>query len=380
MEKRLSRRDFLKGSGKTFLFFTGSTFSFFRFLKPSSSYASKVAEILQEARYYERLSQNRVNCHLCFRGCEISDGKRGFCRNRENINGKLYSIVYAKPCALQVDPIEKEPSFHMIPGTDIFCTATASCNFRCKFCQNWHLSQKSLEEIPYVDLKPEEVVRRAIQQHCETVSFTYSEPTAFYEYMFDIVKIAKKNGLKTLFHTNGSMSTDPLLALLKYMDAVTVDLKAFTEKFYSEVSSSELEPVLHTLRTVKSYGRHLEIVNLVIPTLNDNPKDIREMCIWIKTNLGRDTPLHFNRFFPQYKLTNLPPTPVETLEQAYRIAKKEELEYVYIGNTPGHEMNSTFCPRCKKKIIHRTHFSVSAKEIKDGKCRFCGYPIKGIWS
>jgi pyruvate formate lyase activating enzyme len=292
----------------------------------------------------------------------------------------FYSIVYAKPAALQIDPIEKEPSFHMIPGSHIFCTATASCNFRCKFCQNWHLSQRSLEEIPHADLKPEEVVRMAMKEGCETASFTYSEPTVFYEYMFDIVKIAKKMGLKTLVHTNGSISTDPLLDLLKYMDAVTVDLKAFTEKFYGEVSSSELEPVLHTLRIVRSYRRHLEIVNLMIPTLNDDPKDIREMCIWIKKNLGKDTPLHFNRFFPQYKLTHLPPTPVETLERAYKIAQEEGLEYVYIGNTPGHEMNSTFCPRCKKRIIYRTHFTVSAKEVKDGKCRFCGYPIIGIWS
>jgi pyruvate formate lyase activating enzyme len=237
-----------------------------------------------------------------------------------------------------------------------------------------------MEEIPYIQLRPEGIIQKAIQHHCETVSFTYSEPTAFYEYMFDIVKIAKQKGLKTLVHTNGSMSTDPLLDLLKYMDAVTVDLKAFTEKFYGEVSSSELEPVLHTLKTVKSYGRHLEIVNLMIPTLNDDPKDVREMGIWIKKNLGRNTPLHFNRFFPQYKLTHLPPTPVETLERAYKIAKEEGLEYVYIGNTPGHEMNSTFCPRCKKRIIHRTHFTVSIKEIKDGKCRFCGYPIIGIWS
>lgn len=164
------------------------------------------------------------------------------------------------------------------------------------------------------------------------------------------------------------------------MDAVTVDLKAFTEKFYSEVSSSELEPVLHTLRTVKSYGRHLEIVNLVIPTLNDDPEDIREMCLWIRINLGKDVPIHFNRFFPQYKLLNLPPTPVGTLERAYGIAKEEGLEYVYIGNVPGHEMNSTFCPRCKKRIIYRTHFLVSSQEVKNGKCRFCGYPIQGIWS
>jgi len=380
MERRLTRREFLERSWKTCLVLGGGTFSFSSLLRSSDSHASKIPEIFCEARFYDKRSHQKVKCHLCFRGCEISDGQRGFCRNRENIKGTLYSMVYAKPAALQIDPIEKEPSFHMIPGSHIFCTATASCNFRCKFCQNWHLSQRSMEEIPYTNLKPEEIVRRAIREHCEAVSFTYSEPTVFYEYMFDIIKMAKQKGLKTLFHTNGSISTDPLLALLKYMDAVTVDLKAFTEKFYSEVSSSELEPVLHTLRTVKTYGRHLEIVNLLIPTLNDNPKDIQEMCIWIKTNLGKDTPVHFNRFFPQYKLTNLPPTPVETLEHAYRIAKEEGLEYVYIGNVPGHKMNSTFCPRCKKRIIYRTHFLVSSQEVKNGKCRFCGYPIKGIWS
>jgi len=380
IKEGLTRRDFIKESWEHCLRWGILPCSFSILLKTTTSHAAKVAEILHEASHYEKRSPHQVKCHLCFRGCEILGGQRGFCRNRENIKGRLYTLVYGKPAALQIDPIEKEPSFHMIPGSNIFCTATASCNFRCKFCQNWHLSQRSVEEIPYVDLKPEEVVQKAIQQHCETVSFTYSEPTVFYEYMFDIVKIAKKKGLKTLFHTNGSISTDPLLALLKYMDAVTVDLKAFTEKFYSEVSSSELEPVLHTLRTVKSYGRHLEIVNLMVPTLNDNPKEIREMCIWIKTNLGKDTPIHFNRFFPQYKLTNLTPTPIETLETSYRIAKEEGLEYVYIGNTPGHEMNSTFCPRCKKRIIYRTHFLVSAQEVKNGKCRFCGYPIIGIWS
>lgn len=379
-EEQLTRRDFLKKGWKSCLLLGSGAFSLSYLGQPSYSHASKKAEILQEARHYEKLQHYKVRCHLCFRGCEIPEGRRGFCRNRENLQGVLYSIVYAKPCALQVDPIEKEPSFHMIPGAMIFCTATASCNFRCKFCQNWHLSQKAVEEIRHLDFTPEEVVQMAIKERCEAVSFTYSEPTVFYEFMFDIVKIAKRNRLKTLVHTNGSISTDPLIALLKYMDAVTVDLKAFTEEFYREISSSELEPVLHTLKTIKSYGRHLEIVNLMIPTLNDNSKDIREMCIWIKTNLGKDIPLHFNRFFPQYKLTNLPPTPVEILERAYQIAKEVGLEYVYIGNTPGHEMNSTFCPRCKRKIIFRTHFLVSLKEMKDGKCRFCGYPIKGIWS
>jgi len=274
MQRRFTRRDFLEKGWKSCLYLGGTALSLSCLLRSSHSHASKNPEVLYEARFYEKLPHQKVRCHLCFRGCEILEGKRGFCRNRENIKGTLYSMVYGRPAALQVDPIEKEPSFHMIPGSHIFCTATASCNFRCKFCQNWHLSQRSMEEIPYVNLKPEEIVQKAIREHCETVSFTYSEPTVFYEYMFDIVKIAKDRGLKTLFHTNGSMSTDPLLALLKYMDGVTVDLKAFSEKFYGDVSSSELEPVLHTLRTVKSYGRYLEIVNLMIPTLNDNPHSV----------------------------------------------------------------------------------------------------------
>lgn len=375
-----TRRRFLKEALSQGLRWGMVSCSFFTLLSPQTSRSDKVAEILKEARHYRKLPKGHVQCDLCFRGCEISEGKRGFCRNRENIKGVLYSLVYAKPAALQIDPIEKEPAFHMIPGTSIFCTATASCNFRCKFCHNWHLSQRSLEEIAYVQMKPEDVVEKAIERGCETVSFTYSEPTVFYEYMLDIVKIAKRKGLKTLYHTNGSINHDPLIGLLPYMDAVTVDLKAFTERFYQEVSSSLLEPVLHTLKTIKAYGRHLEIVNLVIPTLNDHPGEIREMCAWIKTHLGKSTPLHFNRFFPNYKLTHLPPTPIETLERAHRIAKEEGLEYVYIGNVPGHEMNSTFCPQCKRKIIQRTHFSVSAKVIKNGKCGFCGYSIAGIWS
>ncbi|MCX8117587.1 MAG: AmmeMemoRadiSam system radical SAM enzyme [Desulfobacterota bacterium] len=376
----VSRREFLKKAGEGFLrqaLLPGFLITLF---KASRACGEKRAEILREALHYQKLPQGRVRCHLCFRGCEIFPGRRGFCRNRENWNGTLYSIAYGKAAALQIDPIEKEPSFHMIPGTQIFCTATASCNFRCKFCHNWHLSQKGVEEVPYVTVRPEEIVRKAIEYRCETVSFTYSEPTVFYEYMLDIVRIAKEKGLKTLYHTNGSIRKEPLLALLPYMDAVTVDLKAFTERFYSDISSSELEPVLQTLKTIRSYGRHLEIVNLLIPTLNDDPADIQRMCHWIRNHLGKEIPLHLNRFFPNYKLTHLPPTPIETLERAHRIAKEAGLEYVYIGNVPGHEKNSTFCPRCQKKIIHRTHFSVTAIEIRNGKCRFCGYPIAGIWA
>ncbi len=214
---------------------------------------------------------------------------------------------------------------------------------------------------------------------CDAVSFTYNEPTVFYEQMFDTARLAREQGLRALFHTNGSMNPEPLSALLEHMDAVTVDLKAFTAEFYQQVSSSELWPVLRTLENVRKAGKHLEIVNLVIPTKNDDLDDIRRMCVWIKETLGDEVPLHFTRFSPAYKLTNLPPTAVETLEAAAGIADEEGLQYVYVGNIPGHERNSTFCPQCGERIIHRIHFSVVSRDIEQGKCRFCGHEIPGIW-
>ncbi|HID61129.1 MAG TPA: AmmeMemoRadiSam system radical SAM enzyme, partial [Anaerolineae bacterium] len=284
------------------------------------------------------------------------------------------------------------------------CTGTASCNNRCKFCQNWHLSQRSFEEIEHIDITPKQTVELAHQigDHtlprsvrvvgasgspwelarefmCDAVSFTYNEPTVFYEHMFDVARLAKQAGLGTLFHTNGSMNEEPLAALLEYMDAVTVDLKAFTPKFYQEISSSELEPVLRTLQQIHQSGVHLEIVNLVVPTLNDDMDDIRRMCQWIRDTLSSEVPLHFTRFFPAYKLTSLPPTPLETLESAAQIADEEGLQYVYIGNYPGHERNNTFCPECGEKIIGRVHFTVLSLDVVEGKCRFCGHKIPGLW-
>jgi pyruvate formate lyase activating enzyme len=237
-----------------------------------------------------------------------------------------------------------------------------------------------VDETINFDLTPERLVGLASQENCESLSFTYSEPTVFYEYMYDIAKLGKEKGFKVLFHTNGSMNPEPLSALLQYMDGVTVDLKGFTETFYREASSSQLAPVLRTLKHIKKSGRHLEVVNLVIPTLNDDMVKIKEMCVWIRENLGKDTPLHFTRFSPAYRLTHLPPTPIETLEKAWKIAQEEGLEYVYVGNVPGHEGNNTFCPQCHKKLIHRVHFAVLANEVKGGKCPSCGYPIPGIWA
>jgi pyruvate formate lyase activating enzyme len=334
---------------------------------------------LHEARYYFQLDGNRVQCQMCFRRCVVPEGGRGFCRNKVNIGGRYYTMIYAHPSALQIDPIEKEPSFHMWPGATIFCTGTASCNNRCKFCQNWHLSQRSFEEIEHVVITPEQTVELAQEMGCDAVSFTYNEPTVFYEHMFDVAKVAKQEGMGTLFHTNGGMNEEPLAALLEHMDAVTVDLKAFTPEFYQEVSSSQLEPVLRTLQQIHQSGVHLEIVNLVVTTLNDNMYDIRRMCQWIRDTLSEKVPLHFTRFFPAYRLTSLPPTPIETLESAAQIADDKGLQYVYIGNCPGHERNSTFCPECGEKIISRTHFAVLSLNVEKGKCRFCGHSIPGIW-
>ncbi len=348
-------------------------------VKGSSEEPTPIAGELHEARYYRSLEDNVVQCQVCFRRCTVKEGGRSFCRNKVNLGGKYYTLVYAKPCAVQIDPIEKEPSFHMLPGGTIFCTATASCNNRCKHCQNWHISQKSVEETVNLFLPPKAAVEMALERECDAVSFTYSEPTVFYEYMFDVAKQAKEAGLKALFHTNGSMNPEPLAALLEHMDAVTVDLKAFTSKFYREVSSSQLEPVLRTIVNIRESGRHLEIVNLIIPTLNDDMEDIRRMCIWIKENVGDDVPLHFTRFFPAHKLTSLPPTPIETLEKATEVADGEGLQYVYIGNVPGHDRNSTFCPKCGERVIHRVHFSVRSLDVENGRCRFCGREIPGIW-
>jgi len=345
----------------------------------SASPKAKKESFLREAMFYKVLAGDEVQCQMCFRKCIIPEGRRGACRNRENRKGKLYSVVYGRPSAVHIDPVEKEPQYHFLPGSEILCIGTAGCNFRCRHCHNWHLSQRSIEEMAYVyDLMPEKAVEQALKNKIPTMSFTYNEPTSFYEYVYDIAKLAKEKGLRIIWHSNGALNPAPLKELLKYTDGVTIDLKGFSQRAYDN-SSAELEPVLRTLKIIKKEGKWLEIVNLVIPTINDDLEEIRKMCIWIRENLGVDVPLHFSRFFPAYRLTQLPPTPISTLEKAYEIARKVGLNYVSIGNVPGHKYNSTFCPKCGKKLIHRTHFMVLSNDIEDGKCRFCGQEIPGIW-
>lgn len=328
--------------------------------------------------FYKKLPDKAIECRTCFKLCVVGSGKRGYCRVRENVNGEYISLVYALPAAIHIDPIEKEPQLHMLPGSNILCFGTAGCNFRCQHCHNWHLSQANPEDLEVYDLPPEKAVELAIERDIPTISFTYNEPIAFYEYVYDIAVLAKEKGLRILWHSNGSMTQEALKALLKYTDAVTIDLKGFTDKAY-ENSSAILKPVLDTLITIKQEGIWLEIVNLVIPTINDNLQDIKKMCMWIKENIGIDTPLHFSRFFPSYKLTHISPTPISTLEKAYQIAKYTGLQYVTIGNVPGHKYNSTFCPKCNNRLIHRIHFQVLKNDIINGKCRFCSHKIPGIW-
>jgi len=333
----------------------------------------------KEAMFYSKLKDNFVRCLLCPNKCTLPEGSSGIGRMRKNIKGKLYAMSYGKPCSVSLEPIEKAPLYHFKPGHKRLALATVGCNLSCIFCQNWYISQKGPGEVTEYDAPPEQIVEEALRQGAESICFTFSEPSVFYEYVYDISRLAKEKGLMTSIVSNGFINPEPLRQLLPYLDAVKIDLKAFSEKFYRKVTGGELEAVLNTLKLLKEENAHFEIVNLIIPTLNDSPEEIAEMCAWIKENLGDDVPLHFSRFSPTYKLTTLPPTPVRTLEDAIKIADDAGLKYVYIGNVPGHKRNSTNCPRCGKTLISRRGFSVTSNNLKDGKCKFCGLSIPGIW-
>jgi pyruvate formate lyase activating enzyme len=330
--------------------------------------------------YFTPMAGGEVRCDLCPRRCRVAPGKRGLCRVRENRGGQYYSLVYGNPCALHPDPIEKKPFFHVLPGTTSYSVATAGCNFHCKFCQNWEISQATPEDLFNHDVPPDSLVDRARQARARSVAYTYVEPTVFIEYMLDCARAARAAGFRNVCHSNGFINAAPLKALSDVLDAANIDLKAFNEAFYRDHCQGELPPVLATLTALRRAGVHLEITNLVIPTLNDDPAQIRDLCHWVRRELGPETPIHFSRFYPLYKLKNLPPTPVTILEQARAVALTTGLEYVYIGNVPGHEGENTFCPRCKRVLIERSGFMIRGVHLKDGKCGTCGKPIPGIWA
>jgi pyruvate formate lyase activating enzyme len=334
----------------------------------------------REARYYEMQPEGRARCRLCPHGCVIAEGSRGTCGVRELRDGRLMTMAYGNPCAVHVDPIEKKPLFHFLPASQAFSVATAGCNLHCKNCQNWEISQRRPEETENIDLPPEDLVAGAAAAGCESIAYTYSDPDIFFEYAVDTARLARQQGLKNVLVTAGYINAEPQLEFCRTMDAANVDLKGFTEDFYRQVCSAGLQPILNALQKYLQEGVWLEVTHLVIPTLNDDADLIRQMCHWYYEHLGADVPLHFSRFQPRYQLKNLPPTPVETLELARRIAMDEGLRYAYVGNVPGHAGESTYCPNCGRTVIGRIGYSITEMNLLDGCCRFCGQTIAGVWS
>jgi len=288
-------------------------------------------------------------------------------------------MVYGNPCAVHLDPIEKKPFYHFLPTAGAFSIATAGCNLRCLYCQNWSISQFPPEQTQNVDLPPQKVVQYALQYQAPVIAYTYSEPTVFYEYMLATARLAREQGLRNVVISAGFINPDPLWELCRVVDAIKVDLKGYDEDFYRTVCQAELGPVLDTIRIIHESGIHLEIVNLVVPTLNDSLEQLRALARWLVHEISPDVPLHFTRFYPQYRLTNLPPTPVETLEKAWEIAAEEGVRFAYVGNVPGHPGNNTRCPVCGKNIIVREGFAVTEYHLQGGACGYCGEPIPGVW-
>jgi len=330
--------------------------------------------------FYEKLNNNNVNCNLCAHRCrKIADSKRGICGVRENRGGKLYSLVYSKVIARSVDPIEKKPLFHFLPGSMSYSVATVGCNFRCDNCQNFDISQlpKERQSIIGQKINPEEIVASAKRNGCKSIAYTYSEPTIFFEYAYDIAKLAKKEGLTNVFVTNGYISPEALKEIGPYLDAANVDLKSFSEDFYRNNCGAHLEPVLETIRLFKSLGIWIEIATLIIPTLNDSEEELHMIARFIK-EVGEEIPWHITQFHPMYKLPHLSRTPVETLRQARKIGLETGLRYVYEGNVPGETGENTYCYNCGEALIRR--FGYNLKEKINSECPFCGTKIDGKYS
>lgn len=334
-------------------------------------------EVLKEALYYKKLN-NTVQCQLCPRYCMIKPNERGNCGVRENKSGKLYSLVYGRPCAVEIDPIEKKPLFHFLPGQGALSIATAGCNFHCKFCQNWTISQAKPEEVPWIELAPEQLIDQAISSGCRIISYTYTEPTIFYEYMLDCAKLARQAGLLNTEVSNGFINLEPLKELCKWMDGANIDFKG-PDSLYKQLSAAWRKPVEEAIKLMHEKGVWIELTNLLIPGYNDKEKDIKEVIAWVKGNLGLDVPLHFTAFYPAYKMLNTPATPASTVLKARQLALKAGLHYVYAGNILEEEAMSTYCPSCKKPLITRSAFYLKENKLVKGKCPYCNERIPGRW-
>jgi pyruvate formate lyase activating enzyme len=329
---------------------------------------------------YDKKEENRVKCKLCARRCLINDGATGFCLVRKNEGGILFTLNYGKAVSACVDPIGKKPLSHFNPGSLVMSVAAAGCNFRCQFCDNWMISQE--KEIGGKNLPPEKVIKNAKENKCQGISYTYTEPTIYMEYAYDIAELACKEGLFNTFVTNGYMTPEAVEKIAPYLDAATVDFKGSGDpEFYKNVSAvPNVDAIFEALKELKLHGVHIEITNLIVPKIGDDISKLESMAIWIRNYLGADTPFHLLRFHPDYKMTTIPATPVETLEKAYMTCKEAGLKYAYLGNVPGHPAENTYCPNCDEPVIKRYSFEITKWNLTpDMKCPVCGQsvPIKG---
>jgi pyruvate formate lyase activating enzyme len=329
--------------------------------------------------WFVALEGDQVRCTLCPKSCELGDGERSPCRVRENQGGVGYTLSHGNPTLVQEDPIERAPFYHVMPASRVLSLSTVGCNLSCHFCEVWDMALVAPEEVHAYHMPPEVVIAHAQAAGVGAIGYAFGEPVVFFEYMLDVARLAHQKGLFNLVHTAGYIEPEPLRALCPYIDGVNIDLKGFDPAFYRELVGGELAPVLRTLEILKEEGVHTEITHLVIPTINDDMDVLREMCSWIINTLGPDVPLHFSRFYPLYKLSGLPRTPVSTLDQARQIAMNAGLNFVYVAKVVGHEGENTFCPNCGETVIRRLGFVVDAVDIVDGLCRFCGTAVPGKW-
>lgn len=331
---------------------------------------------MKEAKWWKRLENGKVECHLCPRNCTIAEGKLGFCTTRQNKEGILYSMVYGKPCAVNIDPIEKKPLYHFYPDTQILSIGTTGCNLACKFCQNWSMSRAKVSDVRTQELSPEKAVQTATANNCPGIAYTYNEPAVWAEYAMDIAKLARQEGIKSVMVTNGYIQQEALHDLYQWIDAANVDLKSIRPEFYRELTQAELEPVLNTLKELKAMGVWLEVTNLIIPTVNDADEELKELCKWVVDNLGDGVPIHFSAFHPTYKMKDKPRTSVGKLEQARSIAKDIGLKYVYVGNVSSDSLN-TYCPNCGEILIKRSWMGTTKNRLEGSSCPKCGTKIDG---
>lgn len=320
-----------------------------------------------------------VQCGLCPKHCVIAQGQSGECRVRVNLDGKLRAVTYGRPCSVNIDPVEKKPLFHMLPGSGILSIATVGCNLHCKNCQNWQISQRDPEQSSAYRLDPKEIPALASAQQCQSVAYTYTDPAVYYEYALDSARAVRAAGLKNVLVTAAYINREPWRELCRYIDAANIDLKSMRDEFYRDVCDGTLRPVLESLATAREMGVMVEVTNLVIPKMNDSDEDLRNLAKWLVGNLGQDTPLHFSRFYPQYKMKHLPPTPSKTLERAKAIAEAEGLQYVYVGNVLSDKGENTYCPHCGRLLIERSRYAVKLNHVDVGQCGYCGEEVYGIW-